>query len=283
MAWSAARWRAYYERERADLGVSGLESLLDAGEAMADVATPCVFPHARLAACGGQVAAAALAAARSGCDRVLALGVLHGGREIDAALAAAARRGDPTARAALRRVHGPGIAGDAGHWREEFSLDGFRALLPLAARRCGRAAPTVIQRFPYLSAADPASLPGIDELRRLVADGCAVVATADPMHHGVGYGTPREEQRAGDEARVYAHAGISAQLDALARCDHAAFAARCSTDASDFRDTGAILAELIPGHGAIRDLTLVDYAATLEVASPTWVAAALIEWRSASV
>nr|MBA3846143.1 hypothetical protein [Planctomycetota bacterium] len=217
-----------------------------------------------------------------GCEHVLALGVLHGGREADAALVSAARRGDPAARAALRRVHGPGIAGDGGHWRDEFSLDGFMALLPLAARRCARRAPTVVARFPFLSAGDPAALPGIDELRALIAGGCAVVATADPVHHGVGYGTLLAAQRTGDDALALACSSISAQLAALAVGNHAAFAARCAADASDFRDTGAVLAELIPGSGAIRDLILVDYAPTLAVAAPTWVAAGLLSWRPAA-
>ena len=278
MGWSAARWRAYYDRERAALGAEGLGRLLDAGEALAEVGTPCVFPHARLAVCGAQVAAAALAVVRSGRERVLVLGVLHGAREADAALVSAARRGDASARDALRRVHGHGVPGDAGRWRDEFSLDGFAALLPLAARRCGRPAPTVIARFPFLVAGDPASLPGIDELCRLVADGCAVVATADPVHHGAGYGTPRDAQRHGDAAAALARGAITAQLDALAAADHRAFDARCTLDSSDFRDVGAVLAELAPGRGSIRDLVLVDYAAVLDAAAPTWVAAALIAW-----
>src|SRR5262249_19279721 len=139
-----------------------------------------VFPHTLLAFSGELVAACALACVHSGRDTVLALGVLHGAREADAPLVARARAGDREARAQLRRVHGPGAARADGRWQEEFSLDGFAALLELAARREGRAPPRLVARFPFLVGETPEDLPGLDELRALVGSGAALVATADP-------------------------------------------------------------------------------------------------------
>ena len=58
-----------------------------------------VFPHTRLEATGDMVAAVALAVVRSGCEEVLALGVLHGAWVEDAELVRRAREGDAEARA----------------------------------------------------------------------------------------------------------------------------------------------------------------------------------------
>jgi hypothetical protein len=46
-----------------------------------------------------------------------------------------------------------------------------------------------------LSQVGSADLPGIDELQALLAAGAALVATADPIHHGAGYGTAPAECR----------------------------------------------------------------------------------------
>ena len=154
-----------------------------------------MFPHTRLETSGELAGAAALAAVRSGCDTVLALGVLHGARVQDAALVREARAGNGPARRALRRVHGPGVPGDGGRWEEEFSLDGFCALLAAAAEREGRPPPRVVRRFPFLTGENPADLPGLDGLLAVRAEGVFLVATADPIHHGVGYDTPAPELR----------------------------------------------------------------------------------------
>ena len=190
----------YYARERESLGKAGLRACLaraphvewPSGGAL-------IFPHTRLDTSGALAAAAALAVWRTGCDEILALGVLHGARQRDAALVSQARAGGPDARRTLRRVHGPGLRGDNGHWHEEFSLDGFCALLEAAARREGRRPPRVVRRYPFLVGDSPADLPGLDELTHLVAGGALLVATADPIHHGVGYGTAAKNcRRIGD-------------------------------------------------------------------------------------
>jgi hypothetical protein len=177
---TVAWWREFYARERAALD---LDALLDsAPEIEFPEGGALVFPHTRLAVSGAIVAAVAKAAARTGRD-VLALGVLHGIVGGDVEMVARARAGDPEARRVVRGVHD-----ESGYASEEFSLDGFREL---HARACAREGTTVWVngRFPFLVGDRPDDLPGLEELRRLAKD-AVIVATADPIHHGVGYETP---------------------------------------------------------------------------------------------
>ena len=284
---TARAWKEYYGRERAALGEPGLCARLEHAEGWVDPLLAVlahggalVFPHTRLEVSGDLPAAAALAVVRSGREEVLALGVLHGAREEDAPLVQAARVGnDPAARAILRRVHGPGVPDDAGRWAEEFSLDNFGALLEAAARRDGRPAPRVVRRFPFLTGPTPADLPGMEELAALVAGGAALVATTDPIHHGVGYGMPPEETwpLAAASTATLARAAVEEGFQRLAARDYAAFLDHAATLRSDFRDVGPVLAHLLPAatHFAIHELRLVDYAEAFAADPPTWVAAAL--------
>lgn len=290
---SARQWKTYYAAERARLGEAGLCVCLERALAVELPARGAlVFPHTRLDDPSGELAAAAaLAVLRSGCDAVLALGVLHGGREADADLVQRARQGrDEEARRRLRRVHGPGApaaAGEEPYWREEFSLDGFLALLALAARRAGVPAPRVVCRYPFLVGEDPADLPGLEELHALVAAGAALVATADLIHHGHGYGTPPDAclAREGEAAHAYARGQITRGFDFLGAGDYAGFLGHAAEVRSDFRDGGPVLTELLragagvadaPWQTTLHELRLVDYADALGAPPPTWVAAALV-------
>lgn len=283
---SARAWKEFYAAERQRLGPEGLGACLDRAEAFGDLPVrggALVFPHTRLEASGELPAAVALAAVRAGCEEVLALGVLHGAREQDATLVQRARQGDAAARGLLRGVHGPGVPGDAGRWQEEFSLDNFCALVELAARRANRPPPRVIGRFPFLVGANPGDLPGLEELAALVARGAMVVVTADPMHHGVGYGTPAVECRRLEDSRTWesARADVAHGFSLLARRDYAGFLEAAAVARSDFRDAGPMLAHLLPGEALgveVRALRLVDYAEALGAAEPTWVAGALGEF-----
>src|SRR5438105_133172 len=77
---SARWWKSYYARERSALN---LDALLEAATPISFPAGGAlVFPHTLLTASGRQVASVARAAALTGRD-VLALGVLHGARELD--------------------------------------------------------------------------------------------------------------------------------------------------------------------------------------------------------
>jgi len=276
----ALEWKAFYARERGELGTRGLEALVgQAPDVPLSNRGAIVFPHTRLRVSGALVAAAAKAAVESSADEVLALGVLHGARREDAANFARAKGGDAEARASLRRVHGPGASGDTGCWAEEFSLDNFEALVDVAARVAGRRPPRIVKRFPFVVGATPDDLPGLDELVAIRARGAVLVATTDPIHHGVGYGTPYDQLRPLDDPSTesFARTVVDHAFTLLARRAYAEFAAHAEVHRSDFRDVGPTLAALLPSPLSfeVRAMTLVDYARTLSAAPPTWVAAPL--------
>ncbi len=283
---TARDWKNFYADERERLGAAGLRACLDRADALGlpDLlhgADAVVFPHTRLETSGELAAAAALAAVRSGCDTVLALGVLHGARVKDGALVRDARGGGEQARTELRRVHGPGAPGDRRHWEEEFSLDGFSALLGAAADREGRRPLRLVRRFPFLTGEHPADLPGMDELctLRTSPGGAFLVATADPIHHGVGYETPAADLRAhGDPATAgWALASVHDGFQRLAARDFGGFLKDAEAAKSDFRDAGPVVVHLLGGdlRATVHDLRLVDYSDVLAAPAPTWVAGAL--------
>ena len=280
MTWTALEWKRFYAAERASLGERGLDELCERASALPLTAGGAiVFPHTKLADSGVLVASAALSVVCAGHSEVLALGVLHGPRAEDAGLVRRARAGDSQARDVLRRVHGPGVAEDRGSWSAEFSLDNFEALLETAARRKRKRCPRVIARYPFLTGDEPGSLPGLDELQRQLARGCALVATTDPLHHGAGYGTPPDarQRRVAPQTLEFARARVGEQFALLVRHEFAAFSKLADAVHSDFRDAGPVLALLMhrPSAYCIHALELVDYADALAAPQPTWVAAAL--------
>jgi hypothetical protein len=272
---SAWAWKQFYAAERERLGRDTLLAMVD-GASPLDLAEggAIVIPHTRIEVTGDQIASAVATVLASDAERVLALGVLHGARRADRELVAAARAGDGDARRALRGVHD-----EDGLAAEEFSLDGFVEMLTLAANRAGRSI-DVVRRYPFLAGDDPASLPGIDEIERIVADGALLVATTDPIHHGHAYGTPSADCLDADEPATMTAAlsAIDDQLQALSDHRFGDFAQLTEQHRSDFRDTGPVLAHLV-GRGfqsEVHDLALVDYAGVLDAASPSWVAGALV-------
>lgn len=287
---TAKWWKSFYERERDALGPGGLERLLDESEDVPAPAGAIVFPHTRLVARDGRpsalhAVAAARAVVQSGADEVLAIGVLHGARAEDAEVVARARSGDAAARTALRRVHGPGAPFDAGHADEEFSLDAFSALLEAAARRAGRTPPRLHARYPFLTGDDPETLPGFGELAAIAERGGMLVATADMIHHGAGYGTPPEQRMAlrDPETSRRARETIGELMGLLADGAYAEHELRAAAVRSDFRDAGPVFAALAERRGErvphVEVVGLVDYADVLGAEDPTWVAAALVSFR----
>jgi len=235
-----AEWKAFYAREREKLDLPAIvrsAPIVEFPEAM-------IFPHTRLIHSGAIVASVARAAARTGKE-ILAIGVAHGSPDLP------------------RGIHET-VEG-------EFSLDNFSALYAIACDVEGMAPKKVHTRFPVGTSTPDVDL---DELR-LLAKSCAVVATTDPIHHGVGYQStdPIADPRQ----------NISEQLDALGRMDWNEFARLCARDRSDFKNSGPVLASIVSLKStAIDDLALVDYSDVFDCAKPTWVAAARITVRRPS-
>jgi hypothetical protein len=237
-----------------------------------------LFPHSSAAVCGHLIAAVVHAVLDAGARRVLALGVLHA---LNETLAAARRRvaegGDPTAESTWG-VQGPGLAGRED-WRREFSLDHFAWLLTAEASRRGVAAPTLIARFPFLAGRAPERMPGVDALREIASKpGTALVATADPVHHGHGYGDP-EPLAPEDGGAALARERIEAGLALLSAGDPSAFLRHCLAAKSDARDVGPVLRHLLgPCRWRVHDLVIDDMSIPYQSPPPTWVAGALVEF-----
>jgi hypothetical protein len=238
-----------------------------------------VFPHAGVADCGHQIAAAVHACLDSGADQVLVVSVLHAfTAEMEQARRRVAAGGD------LRTerywtIQGPGL--DRGdEWRYDHALMSWRFFWELETRRRGIKGPQVIERYPYLAGGKPAELPGIDELVA-IARNAVIVSTADPFHHGIGYGDTPADSLAPEQGGLdLARRRIDEGIDLLAKGDYWGYNQHCVSAKSDARDAGQVFRFLRgPMQGRILDLTYSDAATLYQSPPPTWVAGALIEWQ----
>ena len=269
------------------LGENGTLALLERGRQWQLGATLAaggviVFPHAGVADCGHQIAAAVHACLDSGADRVLVISVLHAFTpEMEEARVRVAAGEDP---AQFRHwgIQGTGLDG-LQNWRHDHALMSFRHLWQAETRRRGIRGPEVVERYPYLAGGHPERLPGIDALQQIAAD-AIVVSTADPFHHGIGYGDAREQSHEPDAAGLaYARQRIEEGIDLLARGDYWGYNQHCVAARSDARDAGQVVRYLRgPLTGSILDLTYTDATALYAAPPPTWVAGALIEWQPAN-
>jgi len=280
-------FKAASARAQAALGEEGADRLLDAGRRwnlgpVLKDGGAIVFPHVGIESCGHMAAAAVHACLDSGVERVLVLGVLHAlTRELDEARVRVAG-GSDAAGEPSRGIQGPGVGG-RDDWLPEFSLSNFLFLWEReVARRgiasAGTASPELVVRYPYLAGGRPEDLPGMGELEDIARD-AAIVATADPFHHGVGYGDSVETALAPDGGGLdLARRRIGEGLEILRAGDHWGYNGHCVDAKSDARDVGQVLRFLIGEFDwRILDLVWDDMSAAYDAPPPTWVAGALIE------
>jgi hypothetical protein len=272
--------------EREVLGKAGIDDLLERGRAWNLAGTlnaggAVVFPHAGLPACGHQIAAAVHATLDSGAERVLVIGVLHAlNDELEDARVRVANGADVTQEPAWG-IQGPGLnTGD--DWQHEFSLSNFLFLWVEETQRRGIPGPELILRYPYLAGGRPMILPGIAELQEIVKD-AVVVSTADPFHHGIGYGDRPETALYPEKGGLdLARRRINEGLEILGMGDYWGYNQHCVSAKSDARDASQVMRYLLgPLQGGIRDLTYQDTTAMYDQPPPTWVATALIDMRPA--
>ena len=277
---------ALYAREHAELGAAGTLEHLERGRQwqLADTLNAggiLVFPHAGVHDCGYQIAACVHAALDSGADKVVVLSVLHAFTPaMENARVEVAAGADP-AQFEFWGIQGPGIAGRQ-EWTGDHALISWRHFWAAEVERRGippGKAPKVYERYPYLAGGKPEALPGLDELARLM-ESAAVVSTADPFHHGIGYGDAPDEAHDHDEAGLaYARATIEAGMRILERGDYWAYNQHCIVSKSDARDTGQVYRCLRgPMTGELLDISYTDSSELYDQPKPTWVAGALIEW-----
>lgn len=237
-----------------------------------------VFPHAGVTDCGHQIAAAVHACLDSGADRVLVVSVLHAFTdEMEQARRRVAAGGDVTEER-FWGIQGPGLS-RGEEWRQDHALMSFRFFWEIETRRRGIKGPQVIERYPYLAGGKPELLPGIAELVAIARD-AVIVSTADPFHHGIGYGDAPEDALPPDErGMALARERIDEGIAILARGDYWGYNQHCVSAKSDARDAGQVFRFLRgPMRGQILDLTYTDASALYNAPPPTWVAGALIEW-----
>jgi len=275
-------FKATAELSQRRLGHDGAARLLDAGRAwnlapVLEGGGAVIFPHVSLEVCGHHTAAAVHACLDSGADRVLVLGVLHAlTDELEQARVRVADGGDPSVEDSWG-IQGPSLPGRTD-WTREFSLSNFLFLWHEETARRGIDGPELTLRYPYLAGGRPGDLPGIEELERITRD-CVVVATADPFHHGVGYGDTADEALSPrDGGLELARRRIEEGLALLGDGDHWGYNRHCVDARSDARDVGQVLRHLLgPVSGRVLDLVADDMSGPYNASSPTWVAGALME------
>ncbi len=276
---------AQYDRELAELGEAGTLEMLDRGRDWDLSATLAgggvvVFPHAWAKDCGHQVAAAVHACLDSGAGRVLVISVLHAfSLEMEVARRRVAAGADPKA-FRFTGIQGPGAPSGRLEHRADHALMAFRHLWEAEVRRRSTSAPEVIERYPYLAGGKPWELPGIEEVRKIAED-AVIVSTADPFHHGIGYGDPPEEALDPlDGGLKRARTSIEEGIRLLEVQDYWGYNQHCVEARSDARDAGQLFTYLRgPMSGRIVDLTYSEADEIYHAEKPTWVAAALIEWN----
>jgi hypothetical protein len=162
-------------------------------------------------------------------------------------------------------------------------LISFRHFWAAETRRRGVGGPEVVERYPYLAGGHPERLPGIEELGALAED-AVIVSTADPFHHGIGYGDPPERSLAPDDGGLeLARTTIEEGIALLGAGDYTGYDAHCLEAKSDARDAGVVFRHLRgPLQGSIVDMTYTDAAALYGAPEPTWVAAPLVAYERAT-
>ena len=276
-----------YAKEHAELGEAGALEHLERGRNWRLAGTLnaggiLVFPHAGVHDCGYQIAACVHAALDSGADKVVVLSVLHAfNQAMEDARTAVAAGGDP-AESEFWGIQGPGIEGRR-EWTGDHALISWRYFWQAEVKRRGLSeakVPKVYERYPYLAGGQPQNMPGIDELASLMED-AAVVSTADPFHHGIGYGdAPADAYDHDEQGLAYAQSVIEDGIRILEKGDYWAYNQHCVQAKSDARDTGQVYRFLRgPMIGEALDLSYTDSSELYDQPKPTWVAGALIEWK----
>jgi hypothetical protein len=279
---------ALYTREHQELGTAGTIDYLEKGRDwdLSDTLEQggvLVFPHAGVKDCGYQIAAAVHACLDSGADRVLVVSVLHAfTAEMENARRAVAAGGAPSDWK-FWGIQGPGIVNGRDEWKGDHALMSWRHFWDAEVRRRGLTpdrTPEVIERYPYLAGGKPEQLPGIEALAELAKD-AVIVSTADPFHHGIGYGdTPENSFDHDAEGLARAQSVIEDGIRILGSGDYWGYNQHCVTAKSDHRDAGQVFRYLRgPMHGRVVDITYSDASDLYKQPAPTWVAAPLVAWE----
>ena len=275
---------ALYRREHDELGEAGTLELLEKGREF-DLSSTLssggviVFPHSGVADCGHQIATAVHACLDSGADKVLVVSVLHAFTDAMEDARVRVANGEDPANFRHWGIQGPGLDGPQ-NWQHDHVLMSWRHLWHAETHRRGIVGPVVIERYPYLAGGHPEKLPRIEELQK-IADDAVIVSTADPFHHGIGYGDHPENSFEPESGGLdLARKTIQEGIDILAKGDYWGYNQHCVIAKSDARDAGQVFRYLRgPMKGEIINLSVSVADELYKSPPPTWVAGALIEWK----
>ena len=111
-----------------------------------------------------------------------------------------------------------------------------------------------------------------------------MVTTADPFHHGIGYGDPVDKALAPETGGLaLARRRIEEGLALFRAGDYWGYNQHCVDAKSDARDAGQVTRYLLGRlQGEILDLTWCDTTDMYNQPPPTWVATALIQLEPVS-
>lgn len=281
-------WPALYTAQHAALSPTQIDEILARGRqwqlgSLLQAGGVVVFPHAAVPDCGDQVAAAVNAALDSGAPKVLVVSVLHAWTEEmnDARNRLAA--GKDLTDHPLRGIQGPEIPNSREEWRLDHALISWRYFWNAECERRGitpKDRPQVREVYPFLAGDEPQTLAHYDEVAKWAED-AVVVSTADPFHHGIGYGDDTTVARAPHAGGLdLARASINESNRLLAKGDYTAYLQQCVRARNDARDAGPLFRQLRgPLQPEILDLAASDMTEYYVAPPPTWVAAALVAWK----
>lgn len=275
-----------YRREHEELGEAGAHAMLDEARrwdlsgtlAGGGVVT---FAHVNVSDCGIHVAAAVNAALDTGADTVLAISVLHAfTEEMGLARRDVSSGGRPTAHESWG-IQGPGLD-FRDEWRGDHAMRSLRHFWEAETKRRRINGRRLVERYPFLAGGRPAELPNVDEVAA-IAESAVIVATGDQFHHGIAYGTPKEEALAMDEVGIAAaRASMETGIDLLNAGDFLGYDRHCVIAKSDDRDAAQLYTYLRrPLLGRLIDIGASDATALYEAPAPSWAAGGFIEFRSA--
>lgn len=286
-------WSALYTAHHTALTSSQVDEFLDQGKywanrgALANLLQAggvVVFPHAAVIDCGHHVTAAATAALESGASKILVISALHAWTPEMQEARHHQAAGEDLSTHPLRGIHGPDMPNSRSEWQLDHALISWRFFWEALCQRRGLTNPTlrpqVREVYPFLVGDQPQTLPNYDEITQWAKD-AIILSTADPFHHGLGYGDDETTAHAPEDGGLeLARASISESNRLLAQADYPAYLQQCVRARNDARDAGPLFRELRgPLTPQILDLVSSDMATIYGAPPPTWVAAPLVSWE----
>jgi len=273
-----------YRREFEELGDSDTFALLDEArrwdlsKTLADGGVV-TFAHVNVADCGIHVAAAVNGALDSGADTVLAISVLHAfTEEMELARRDVSSGGGSPSNHPTWGIQGPGLV-FRDEWQGDHAMRSLRHFWEAETRRRGITGRRLVERYPFLAGGKPGDLPNIDDVAT-TAESAVILATGDQVHHGIAYGTPKEDALDMEpEGLIAARRNMEAGIALIDAGDYWGYDQHCVAAKSDDRDAAQLYRFLRgPLEGTLLDIGASDATELYDQPAPSWAAGGFIEF-----